>query len=67
MTDRQNRDVPESGVDEALARFTQTDPKELADAMARVRQAQAEVERRAEQVSENIRKGIRAPGRKLGL
>jgi hypothetical protein len=68
MTDRKDSaDLPEMGFDEALERFIQTDPKELASALERVRQGQAEVERRANQVRENIRRGVRVPGRKLGI
>jgi hypothetical protein len=59
--------LPQIGLDEALYRFIQMDPHGLADSMARVRQAQAEVEKRAEKVRENIRRGLRPSGRKLGI
>ncbi|HUZ13192.1 MAG TPA: hypothetical protein VMU93_10110 [Caulobacteraceae bacterium] len=58
--------IEEMPFDEALARFLQTDPKELADAMSRVRQGQAEIERRANEVRENIRMGLRRRGRRPG-
>jgi hypothetical protein len=70
MTDKRDKampSTPNNGFDEALRRFIQTDPKELADAMERVRQGQAEVERRANEVRESIRRGLRQPGRKLGI
>jgi hypothetical protein len=69
MTDRKDRADPftDMGFGETLASLAQTNSKELADAMARVRQAQAEVEKRADEVRENIRQGFRTPGRKLGI
>lgn len=69
MTDPKDKSSPPPDMpfDEALARFIQTDPRELADAMERVRRGQAEVEKRAHEIREKIQAGVRRPGRKLRL
>lgn len=59
--------ISDMSMDEALARFIQTDPKEMAGAFQRVRQWQAEVGKRVDETREEIRRGIRPPGRKLRL
>jgi hypothetical protein len=72
MTKRKDKAAPipsesEIGFDEALSRSIQTHPNELGTAIERIRQGQAEVEKRANEIRENIRRGLRQPGRKLGI
>jgi len=53
--------------DEALARFLQTDKKELEDAVDQARREEAEAERYVEERRESIRKGARRAPKRFRL
>ncbi len=69
MTDpkEQPQISPDIPFDEAITRFIQTDPKELADAHRRLRDRQEEINRGAKEVEAEIRGGIRPPGKRFRL
>jgi hypothetical protein len=62
MTDQPKRKSAASlamPFDEAVARFLQTDPKEVADAHQRLKQAQEDTKRYVEERRESIQRGAR--------
>ena len=66
MTKRKKTPRPkviDSELDETVARLLQTDPKELEDALAKVRRKRAEVERDAKEIKEEFEKGPARKGR----
>jgi hypothetical protein len=54
-------------LNEALARFIQTDPKELADAFERNARRAKEIKRSAEERYERLRAATKGPEKKFGL
>ena len=70
MTKERKRKPPASldmPFEEALGRFIQTDPKEIADAHERMRERQEEVRENVRKRRESIRGDIRPPGKRFSL
>jgi hypothetical protein len=64
---KKSSDPIESEFDESLARFIQTDPKELADALEQVRQKQEEVRQNVEKRRDSIERGARRSKKRFRL
>jgi hypothetical protein len=59
--------VPEIPFSEALARLIQTDPKEIADLMERVKRQEKDVDRYVGERERSIRSGARRTGKRFRI
>jgi hypothetical protein len=69
MTGKKKGDDPLDGMNfhEAMARFLQTDPKELADEFAQVKARQEEIRKNAEAKKDFIKRAARPGGKRFRL